>query len=340
MNPSRRASQRLLLAVTVVISLATTTDEQQPPIAPGKHCSRTCGNVKIPFPFGVEPDCYLSGFQILCNKTFHPPRPFLQGANATAGRIYYKRGETALNDADPEVSEPWSHMELKEVSVEHGEARVLGALSSNCPANHTHNKMVVQWLEADGPFLISSRNVLIGIGLNADSMLLTLNGTYDVVDANSCVSRLFEGTHPEEVPACTGKGCCEAARSPEVHGHAVQIFVDVERAKSTVYPNDTCSFSMLVEKDRYNFTVGDAYGNETYMAKRFLRGVPLVLDFAIREGACPSTQGQRLPNNYACISNNSKCIRAADGDGYFCRCSQGYRGNPYMKNGCQGTQLN
>jgi hypothetical protein len=50
---------------------------------------------------------------------------------------------------------------------------------------------------------------------------------------------------------------------------------------------------MLVEKGWYKFTVGDAYGDE---ASKFPKGVPLVLDFAVRGGACPSAQGQRPPS--------------------------------------------
>jgi hypothetical protein len=336
MNPSRR---RLLLAVTVVISLATTTAEQQsgsPPITPGKHCSRNCGNVSIPFPFGVEAGCYLPGFQILCNKNFDPPRPFLIGTEARLGRGYYDRESgDGFDNASDSSSSP---MELKEVSVEQGEARVWVPLSSYCPNNP---RMGLQF-RAASPFLFSSYyNVLIGIGLNAYSTCsMSMNDT-DNEDANSCVSRVPYWKGAEDGPACTGKGCCEAASS-RYGGTLASISVDLDNSKvSRSYPNDTCSFGMLVEKGWYNFTVEDANASVAYMANKFPRGVPLVLDFAIRGGgACPP-QGQQPPNNYACKSGNSSCVGVTDGDGYYCSCSQGYQGNPYIADGCQGTvQLN
>ncbi|KAK4594782.1 hypothetical protein RGQ29_018479 [Quercus rubra] len=39
-------------------------------------CSRSCGNVSIPYPFGIEPGCYLSNsYQIYCDHSFSPPKP-------------------------------------------------------------------------------------------------------------------------------------------------------------------------------------------------------------------------------------------------------------------------
>ncbi|VAH27046.1 hypothetical protein VPH35_019455 [Triticum aestivum] len=79
----------------------------------------------------------------------------------------------------------------------------------------------------------------------------------------------------------------------------------------------------------------DLYGVEV-LPRRYPRGVPFVLDFSIRNGACPG-KGQKPPPDYACVSGNSYCANATGGaaHGYVCRCLEHYDGNPYIANGCQ-----
>ena len=84
------------------------------------------------------------------------------------------------------------------------------------------------------------------------------------------------------------------------------------------------------------------YGYQA-MSKRFQRGVPFVLDFSIvadQNSSCPP-EGQQPPHNYVCLSGNSFCTNTSklSGYNYVCWCDEYYEGNPYLTNGCQGTQL-
>lgn len=45
--------------------------------APGCPIPDTCGNVIVPYPFGIRDGCSLPGFNLTCDQTRHPPRLLL-----------------------------------------------------------------------------------------------------------------------------------------------------------------------------------------------------------------------------------------------------------------------
>jgi len=82
--------------------------------------------------------------------------------------------------------------------------------------------------------------------------------------------------------------------------------------------------------------------------------MPLRLDWAIRvrdnNGSSITCAQAASKPGYACVSNHSECVNSTNGPGYFCNCTKGYEGNPYVDgearggctniNECQKPELN
>ncbi|KAM3372594.1 hypothetical protein ACQJBY_019472 [Aegilops geniculata] len=256
-TPSRPHSQPLpkilllvLLSATIphliLEAAAAEQDEQQPITLAG--CPDKCGNISIPYPFGMKPGCFREGFQVTCNDSFNPHRAYVADS-----RVYQSTFEE-YDRVKPEFSELWSRtldttaFELIDISIANGEARAYGAVSSVCSQNETD---------------YISKNQHMKLDL-ADPQLLAFatNGS------------------------CKGRGCCEAAL-PEALPITVLGLAFTMNNNNTLFKTNPCSYGMVVESSWYNFFTSDMYGYEV-LPNRYPRGVPFVIDFSIPNGSCPA----------------------------------------------------
>ncbi|KAI4979175.1 hypothetical protein ZWY2020_015928 [Hordeum vulgare] len=331
----------LLLVLAGAAAIVGEQDEQQPITHPG--CPDKCGNVSIPFPFGLMPGCFREGFQVTCDHSFDPPRAFLAGSSITLNEADSSAaallGASYLEYSYPKTS--WWLVEVMDLSVDRSEARAHGPITSRCSTNVTHFKLKEKTMTLEEPLAVSEAlNAVVGVGWSV-SVMDSSRSTYPSTFA--CRSELAAG-HLEHARngSCAGQGCCEAALSSKtVYSTVNGAAPEVNAENNTLWRTSPCSYAMVVEKSRYSFSTADLYGYEVLLG-RFPRGVPVVLDFAIvGDAACPG-KDQRPPPDYACVSNNSYCANATVGQSsyaprlsYVCKCSEHYKGNPYIADGCR-----
>ncbi|XP_059315552.1 wall-associated receptor kinase 2-like [Lycium ferocissimum] len=285
-----------LIILMVIICFSVSFGAMQPK----PNCNESCGSVKVPFPFGMNPDCFLHDqFLVTCNNSSQPPQLFVQSSN----------------------------IEITNISLV-GQLNIQHFIARDCYGNGTGTDgNSVSILLPSFLTVNSTANKFIAIGCDtyaiAQGLFLYKSGkphSYTTGCASICDSMEDAANDGE----CSGVGCCQTS----IPGRAWNVTISLSSYNDYPYvegsPSNNCSYAFVVEERAFNFS-------KNYLSSlQNKEKLPLVVDWVIGNGTCEIAKKNSI--TYACKSENSNCHD--NSNGYRCFCMHGYDGNPYLEDGC------
>ncbi|KAG8057088.1 hypothetical protein GUJ93_ZPchr0002g23940 [Zizania palustris] len=264
-------------------------------------CLSKCGDVDIPFPFGIGHECALQtqetskyDFKIDCLSAHDGTRrPFFRGNEVT------------------------------KISVEEGKAWMNMNMSTYCydSASGTMKGRRASADFSDSPYWISEDNKVVVIGCQTFAYM-EIN--FVVTGCSLTCDRGFIPTNGK----CSGSGCCQLD-FPKGTWYYSTYFSENYNT-SQIWKSSPCSYVAVIESTAFNFNT--TYVNSTIFYDTYRGATPVMLDWIVTIDTCD--KAKRNSTSYTCISENSNCVDEPKG-GYRCKCSDGYRGNPYIQDGCK-----
>uniref|UniRef100_A0A0D3GDA9 Protein kinase domain-containing protein n=1 Tax=Oryza barthii TaxID=65489 RepID=A0A0D3GDA9_9ORYZ len=309
--PVEKLAMRLLLFIGLVISVQFMADGASLPDA---GCLKKCGDVDILYPFGIGEGCAIEGFVLSCNKREDG------------------RGDVAFYGITPVLN----------ISLRYGQVRMKSTyISSMCYNLSTGNMDYKNWLLnlTTSPFTISQKeNIFIVIGANTAANMIGSSRYSTMPNMIGCLSQCSPyNSFTAQDGSCVGIGCCQAVLSNSISYHEVQFstFYNTTRSYNNRSITDSasyCGYAVVMEAAAFRFRT--AYLNSTAFRDEHNGSVPVVLNWVVGNETCQVAK--QMGDRYACRSKNSMCIDSSSGPtGYLCNCTEGYRGNPYLPDGCQ-----
>ncbi|CAO2145866.1 unnamed protein product [Urochloa humidicola] len=283
------------------------------------NCSTTCGDVRVPYPFGISPGCYLAGFNLTCDMSHHPPRLLLD-SNGTLEVV-----DISLLDST--------------MRVIHHTRIVIGDFTSLDP-NFTTAAASFHLQDMGEPYMLSSRNEFLLFGNGVQATLYGKkyrNRSSSSSNIASCVSNFSSGPF-EEYKNCSGvDGCCHA---PIVAGSTPNKIEFKWLMNRRLGNDDDLPLAFVSEKGLtaqwWDTILNRTYDLNFWMPRYF--SSPIVLRWTVKQGfsSAPAGSSGKCPWDVAsrlCRSDLSGCKQ--ENGGYTCYCHSGYHGNPYIVDGCK-----
>ncbi|CAL4977331.1 unnamed protein product [Urochloa decumbens] len=295
-------------------------------------CPTKCGNVSVPYPFGISPRCYLPGFKLTCDTSQTPPQLLLGDGSMQVTNI-------SLNDSTVHVIGPGMTTRLASYS------------SEEYVWNGTWGGP--EWGLIDGgPYVLAEdRNEFILISCNYVAKLMIGGGNRTII--NGCASFCYadnngpyvlgDGTsasgNSTSVKRCSGVGCCQVPIIEAASSYVVYV-LPLENNR------DMVEILLLIAEQGWfgRFSADMLFDLWNGM------GIPMVLAWAVtstelrpnetRDGddTCPKDLGSNTchSTHSSCTSSLLKSPYSNHTGSYTCKCWEGYEGNPYLSDGCQG----
>jgi len=292
-----------LIMVSLALLIETVAYDQPQQVLPG--CNYTCGDLTIPYPFGIgnstqhHTPCYMdSKFELTCVNN----SKLIRGTNLEVLDI-----------------NPQGQMEMN-FFVSHL------CTNSSSSSNNTEEANIA-YLRVSPHTISSTKNKFITVGCDSYGYLNSnfTGATY----STGCLTRCYD-YDPKIVIGnnhgkCTGLGCCQV----DIPSSMKNITIEAFKFPTSTLSQENCSYSFIAKQGSYKFSVDhiDNLPNATF---------PVVINWAVTNESCLIAQ---TTNNYAC-KKNSECVDDdSDYDGYRCKCLEGFEGNPYLPGGCTGNKL-
>ncbi|THU56742.1 hypothetical protein C4D60_Mb11t20400 [Musa balbisiana] len=237
-------------------------------MASGQNCTRKCGSIDVPYPFGIEPGCHLDGLGLFCN--------------VTESKLYI------------------GNIQVIDLDVLNGQATVYKLISWDCNESYVDPKVSIPMDLTGSPYTFSgSRNKFTAIGCNTIALFV---GATDQSYSTGCVSICNNKTIFAN-GSCSGAGCCQTSVLPGLQFFNL-TFPAITGHKDNSWDNP-CSFAFLVDSSWYSFRTTDL--NETDFYYRNDGQVPMVLDWSIGDVGCEkatkySTSYACRSNNSSCLN--------------------------------------
>ncbi|CAN6182766.1 unnamed protein product [Urochloa humidicola] len=283
---------RLLLIPAAAWLLAAAAADLPAARSPG--CATTCGDIDVPYPFGLDPQCAINDeFRLNCS---------------TVGRA------TKLFHGS---------LEVIRFSVPDGKAWLKTLMSSQCYDQATGDMSYSNaWLNISNlPYVLSADDNKV-IVLGCRSLAYMLSDTYIIGCLSTCDEPLRNGSSC----ASGNAGCCQADLPRGVQYY--QSFFNELYNTTKIWRNTPCNYVTVMESAAFNFST--TYLTSTVFYDTDGSRTPVVMEWGITKDTCEQARINKTA--YACVSDHSDCVDSDAG--YRCRCKDGFNGNPYIVGGC------
>ncbi|XP_045803702.1 wall-associated receptor kinase-like 8 [Trifolium pratense] len=264
-------------------------------------CNSTCGEISIPFPFGMnEPHCYVhEWFEIECKSN----KPYLKSLNLEV--TYFDERSDLVQIMNP-------------------------IYRSNCRHNKTSsndNKTVTINLR-DSPFVYSQgENTFLAVGCN-NLAFLQSNGTKIGGCVTICDDDNNNNNFNIDSDGCNGRYCCKTS----LPSHLSEFNATLQGLSED--RSNGCSYALVASDYWISFDSSymTTYSIEKLNELKNMEYAPALLEWEILNNMLTKQTSQH-PSNSICYDSNVTSLSNRT-TGRQCRCSLGYTGNPYVSGGC------